>query len=79
MKFKKGAFYLKIYELGIAGTQFMNPYTKRLWDLNPERLKIKGYFKGQFPEHFGKIKGYRTRNDYYWLSLISDTECIECI
>ena len=58
MKLKKGAFYLKIYELGIAGTQFMNPYTKKLGDLNPERLKIKGYFKGQFPEHFGKIKGY---------------------
>ena len=46
MKFKKGAFYLKIYELGIAGTQFMNPYTKKLGDLNPERLKFKGYFKG---------------------------------
>ena len=59
MKFKKGAFYVsQIYELGIAGTQFMNPYTKKSGGLNPERLKIKGYFKGQFPEHFGKIKGY---------------------
>ena len=35
MKLKKGAFYLKIYELGIAGTQFMNPYTKKIRGFEP--------------------------------------------
>ena len=42
--------------------------------MNPERLKIKGWFKGQFPEHFEQIKGCWTLKDSL-RSLISDTEC----
>ena len=49
-------------------------WISNITDMNPGSLKIKGWFKGQFPENFGKIKGCWTLNDFK-LSLISDTEC----
>ena len=58
-------------------------YSEKSWisnlrGMNPEGLEIKGWFKGQFPENFGKIKGCWTLNDSK-LSLISNTECISLL
>ena len=56
-------------------TMLWRSLTPNIRGMNPERLKIKRWFKGQFSENFRNIKGCWTLN-VFQLSLITDTECI---